>query len=308
MREGSLHPDMHALLNAQSSTYGSSIQDERRSWNVYAREVGKPVPSHIATEDKEIATADAKVPVRIYRKNAGRNAGCIIYMHGGGWTKGDIDSSESLAWGLCEVTHSTVISVGYRLAPEDVFPAAFNDCHGSLMWAHENASALGIDPKKIVLVGDSAGGNLAAALSIHTRDHEGPKVAAQVVIYPAIGEFIDTDSYHTNAIGYGLTTDRYRFYCKQYLGGSFDIDDVRARPMLAKDFSNLAPAYVVTAEFDPIRDDGRVYSKRLVEEGNDCVYRECKGFIHGFFRARFKSQAAAAELDRIADFLRPFVS
>lgn len=299
---------MRALLDAQSATYGSSIQDERKSWNDYARKMSQPVPAYITTEDREVATADFSVPIRIYRKSTGGNTGCLIYMHGGGWTKGDIDSSEALAWGLCDASGAMVISVGYRLAPEHVFPAAFNDCQGVLQWAYTHAEDLGIDPGKIVLAGDSAGGNLTAALSVATRDADGPKVAAQVVIYPAIGEYIDTDSYHANATGYGLTTDRYRFYCKQYLGGSFDIDDVRARPMLAKDFSDLPPAYVVTAEFDPIRDDGRVYAKRLVETGNDCTYRECRGLIHGFFRARFQSQAAASELDRIGDFLRPFVS
>ncbi|MFA5488780.1 MAG: alpha/beta hydrolase [Candidimonas sp.] len=308
MRDDKLHPDMRALLDAQSVTYGSSIQDERKSWNEYARKIGRPVPPHITTEDREIATADFAVPVRIYRKPGSGNTGCVIYMHGGGWTKGDVDSSDSMAWGLCDVSNAVVISVGYRLAPEHVFPAAFNDSYGVLEWAHANAKELGIDTNKIVLAGDSAGGNLTAALSIASRDDGGPKVAAQVVIYPGIGEYIESDSYRANATGYGLTTDRYRFYCKQYLGGSFDIDDVRARPMLAKDFSSLPPAYVVTAEFDPIRDDGRMYAMRLVEAGNDCIYRECRGLIHGFFRARFISQVAADELDRIGEFMRPFVS
>src|SRR5690606_11764095 len=134
-REYKLNPDMQVLLDAQKAAYvGSSIQEERISWNNYARQIGRPVPPHISTEDREVATPDFAVPVRIYRKANGGSRACLIYMHGGGWAKGDIDSSESLAWGLAEVTGAMVVSVGYRLAPEHVFPAAFNDCYAVLEW------------------------------------------------------------------------------------------------------------------------------------------------------------------------------
>lgn len=307
-REYKLNPDMQVLLDAQKAAYvGSSIQEERISWNNYARQIGRPVPSHISTEDREVETPDFAVPVRIYRKSGGGSSACLIYMHGGGWAKGDIDSSESLAWGLADVTDAMVVSVGYRLAPEHVFPAAFNDCYAVLEWVSANAADLGIDAGRIILVGDSAGGNLGASMSLTARDSKGPAIAAQVIIYPGMAEYSESDSYESCATGYGLTTDRYRFYSRQYLGGSFELDDVRARPMIAKDFSRLPPAYVLTAEFDPIRDDGRAYAARLVEAGNDCEYREAGGLIHGFFRARFTSKAAAAELDRIGEFLKPFL-
>ena len=255
--------------------------------------------------DLAIPTEERDVPVRVYRpEGATGPRPVILYMHGGGFMLGDLDSSDGIAWGFAQGTGAVVVSVDYRLTPEHPYPAAFNDCYGVLAWIAENPDELGIDAGRIAVAGDSAGGNLGAAVSLAARDRGGPRIAAQALIYPGTGLDQDAPSYLENADGPGLTTESTKKYRDLYLPGNRDTDDPYARPVMATDHSGLPPAWIHSAEVDPIRDDGRVYASKLALAGTQVTYREARGMIHGFMRARFSGPGAKAEFDAICSFLR----
>ena len=299
-----VHPDMRILQEAQKIAYGGTdIASVRAAWTAYTASLAAPRPAYLAVEDRIVPTPHHDVPVRIYRHAAPTGA-CVIYMHGGGFMKGDLDSSDPIAWGFCDQTGATVISVDYRLTPEHPYPAAFNDCYGVLQWATSNAATLAIDTTRIALVGDSAGGQLAAALSLAARDRGGPAIAAQAAIYTVIGSDLQSLSYVENATGYGLTTEYCRSARELLLPDPAHQHDPYARPFVAESFAGLPPAFVHSAELDPVRDDGRIYAARLALAGVRVTYREARGMLHGFMRARFTGPAARAEYDAICAFLR----
>jgi acetyl esterase len=294
---------MGILQEAQKVAYGGTgIEGIRKAWSAYTSSLAAPRPASLAVSDRLIPVPGHPVPVRVYR-HARPTGACVIYMHGGGFMKGDLDSSDPIAWGFCDQTGATVVSVDYRLTPEHPFPAAFDDCYGVLAWAAANPSELGIDPARIALVGDSAGGQLAG-MCLAARDRRGPPIAAQVPIYTVIGTPMDSGSYVENATGYGLTTPYCREAFALLLPGPKHQQDPYARPFLAESFTDLPPAFVHSAELDPVRDDGRIYASRLALAGVDVTYREAHGMLHGFMRARFTGAAARAEYDAICDFLR----
>ncbi len=301
-----MHPDMNILIEARTPPPpGQTIEENRAAWTVYSQKLSQPVPDNMTTFDRMVPTEARDVPVRVYHPATGRAPRpCILYMHGGGFMKGDLDSSDSIAWGFAEKTGASVISVDYALSPEHPYPAAFNDCYGVLSWLADQGGDIDVDGAQIAVAGDSAGGNLAAALCLATRDRDGPKIAAQALVYPGTGLDQDQGSYIEHAEGIGLTTAGTKQYRDWYLPHDTNTDDPYARPVMAVDFSNLPPAHVHSAELDPIRDDGRVYASKLALAGNQVTYREAKGMIHGFMRARFKGAGAAAEYQVICDFLR----
>jgi len=301
-----LHPDMQVLLDARDAAgeTGETPVQQRRFWSAYTGAIGRPAPANMAIRDEIVATDDHPAPVRIYRPAyAAASAPAIIYMHGGGFMLGDLDSSDSIAWGLAEGAGAVVVSVDYRLTPEFPYPAAFNDCWGVLSWVSEHADDLGVDAWRIGLAGDSAGGNLAAALALKARDLAGPHIACAAIIYPGTGLDQDQPSYKEHANGPGLTTAGTIKYRDYYLPDDRDTDDPYARPVMAKDFSGLPPFWVHSAEIDPIRDDGRVFAAKLATAGGNVTYREAKGMIHGFMRARFTGKDAAHEFALICGFL-----
>lgn len=299
-----VHPDMQPLYAARSTTPATTVAERRQQWNDYARKLSKPAPDTLAVEDIDIPASHRPVPVRVYRRRAdGGRRPCIIYMHGGGFMLGDLDSSDSNAWGFADQTGATVVSIDYRLTPEHPWPAAFDDCYSVLQWLAANPAELNIDQKRIALAGDSAGGRLAAGLCIKARDSGGPLIAAQALIYASGGAIPDSVSRVDYAEGYGLTAARYQeFYEALFPDRAYD-SDPSAWPMRAADASRLPPALVHTAEFDPIRDDGRAYAAKLAQAGTPVVFREANGMIHGFMRARFSGAAAKAEYDFTCGFL-----
>lgn len=313
-----MHPDMQALLDARETTNaqlgprGEGADDARRWWNVYAANLAQPHPADMQVHDRTVPTHGGgyDVPVRIYQPG-GTGTGTeapaaagIVYMHGGGFMMGDLDSSDSIAWGLAQETGATVVSVDYRLTPEHPYPAAFNDCYGVLTWLAADPQGLSIDASRIAVVGDSAGGNLAAAISLAARDQQGPKIAAQVLIYGSFGLDQSSGSYVEYAEGLGLTRASTQKYRDLYLSGNLASTDPYALPLRATSHAGLPPALVHSAEMDPIRDDGRTYAATLALAGNRVTYREAKGMIHGFLRARFGGASARAEFDAICQFLR----
>lgn len=299
---------MQVLLDARGQWPAEmSVEELRHAWSVYTQALARPAATDLTIADREIPTADYSVPVRIYRSSAQSEA-CILYMHGGGFIKGDLDSSDSIAWGVAKQTNATVVSVDYRLTPEHPYPAAFNDCYGVLCWLAEHSESVGIDARRIALLGDSAGANLATALCLAARDRNGPHIAAQANIYPGYGGDTTVGSYVEHADGPLLTTESVRKYMSIYTQGATHAQDPYALPLQASDLSNLPPALVHTAEIDPIREDGRRYAAALALAGNSVVFREAKGMLHGFLRARFGGPAAAAEFDAMCRFLQAQLS
>ena len=301
-----LHPDMRVLIEARAAAGTPvTIDEQRAAWTAYSGALSQPYPVDMDVADRELALGRGAVPVRVYRAaKAAAAAPAVIYSHGGGFMKGDLDSSDSFAWGVAEETGAVVVSVDYRLAPEHPFPAAFDDVYGTLEYLAANPAEFGIDAGRIALCGDSAGGNLSAAVSLAARDRDGPKIAAQSLIYPGTGLDQSGGSYEENAEAPGLTTASTVKYRDWYMPRDEDRSNPYARPVLAENFANLPPAYIHTAQHDPIRDDGVIYAEKLRAAGGDVVYRLAEGMIHGFLRARFAGPGAGAEFLAITDWLK----
>lgn len=206
----------------------------------------------------------------------------LVYFHGGGWTIGDLDTHDALCRQLCLAGDVAVLSVDYRLAPEHRFPAAFDDALAATRWARREAAALGLDGTRLAIGGDSAGGNLAAAVAIALRDAGDPPPALQLLIYPATDMRAVAPSHTVNAQGYLLTADSIAWFRSHYIADAADWSDWRASPLLAPDLSRLPPALVLTAGFDPLRDEGRQYADALSAAGTPAQYVCFERQIHGF--------------------------
>jgi len=296
-----LHPEMQFLLDARdkAGAPGSDVATYRRFWNAYAAVTASPRPADMQVADHRAGA----VPFRLYRPAGAAGArGCIVYLHGGGFMLGDLDSSDTTAWGLAHETGAVVVSVDYRLAPEHPYPAAFDDSWAVLEHVARHGAELGIDSTRLAVAGDSAGGNLAAVLALAARDRGGPALCAQAAIYPWVGIPFTSESYRANALGPGLTLESMVKFRQAYLGGE-DTDDAYAMPIKARDFARLPPTLVMTAELDPIRDDGRVYAAKLAGAGTDVTYRELPGLLHGFLRARLAGPYCRGAFREIAGFL-----
>lgn len=223
------------------------------------------------------------IPMRLYRPQA-RPAllPVLVYFHGGGWVIGDLDTHDVLCRQLALQAGCVVIAVDYRLAPEHRFPAAFDDSLAATRWVHQNAQALGVDGTRLAVGGDSAGGNLAAAVALSARDEGGLPIAFQLLIYPATDQRRGAPSHTRNGQGYLLTTESMRYYHDYYLGGDAHDLDPRASPLLAHDLSGLPPALVLVAGYDPLRDEGVDYAHRLSAAGSPATLLSFERMIHGF--------------------------
>lgn len=266
-------PPMHAEPAPQA-------RESYRNRRFYAQ----PEPPWVSlVHDRRITGPRGALPVRIYRGAAGDDLrGAVIYFHGGGWVVGDLDTHDILCRQLALAGGFAVISVDYGLAPEQVFPAALEDCLAAARWAREQAQALRIDPDRIAVGGDSAGGNLAAAVAIALREAGERWLRFQLLIYPATDMRMVTESFHRNGEGYLLTGETMQWFRGHYTPRQADWTDWRASPLLATDLSRLPPALVVTAGFDPLRDEGRQYADALSAAGNKVQYVCFERQIHGF--------------------------
>lgn len=300
------------LYNAADvpSLHEMPIEEARQLFEEFATmRPGIDLPT---VQDRTIEGLAGEIPVRVYdpREESGEESDgpspLVLFFHGGGFVVGSIRSYDGPCRKLAAETGYPVASVGYRLAPEHPFPAALRDCYAALEWAEANATPLGADPDRLVLAGDSAGGNLAAATALLARDRDGPDIAHQVLVYPITGDPTGTDSYEENAEGYFLTADLLEWYREQYLADDIDEGNVYAGPRRCHDLSGLPPATIITAGFDPIRDDGAAYARRLDDAGVDVSYANFEAMIHGFFSmiAEPIDLASAHEAyDRIAEGL-----
>lgn len=239
-----------------------------------------------ASEDRAVDTADgAAIPVRIYRHRRTGEALSpgVVFLHGGGFVLCDIESHDGFCRAMSRHTGAVVVSVGYRLAPEHPAPTAALDAYAVFGWVAEHAAELGIDAHRIVVAGDSAGGNLAAVVSLLCRDRGTPPPAVQVLLYPVIDPACDTESYEHRATGYGTTRAALQWYWRQYLGGATLPEPAPlVAPARAESLAGLPPAIVVTATLDPLHDEGSEYARRLRDDGVPVVHRDFRGLFHGF--------------------------
>jgi len=247
--------------------------------------------------DHEIYGPGGRISVRIYRPHRCGGA-AVVFYHGGGFVFCDIDSHDGFCRALARHTSVVVLSIGYRLAPEHPAPAAAEDAFTAFRWAVEHAVELDIDPRRVAVAGDSAGGNLAAVTAIQCRSRGGPMPAAQVLLYPVIDPAFDTESYHSRATGYFNTRAAMQWYWHQYLGGSaLPEPPWLVAPARAKSHIGLPPALVVTAELDPLHSEGVAYARRLRAAGVPVVHRDFPSLFHGFLTMMpFAPGASAREL------------
>jgi acetyl esterase len=220
--------------------------------------------------------------LRVYRNEAQRPAPIVLYFHGGGWVVGSPEMSDALCRRLVRLTGAVVVSLDYRLAPEHPYPAALDDCVDALRWVRENAQSLGGDASSVSVAGTSAGGNLAAGLALLARDRGLPPLAAQVLMYPVLDARMDTASYAAYGASYYLEARQMRWYWHQYVGA--DLSDIPgyAAPASVADLRGLAPALIVSAEFDPLRDEAETYAARLAAAGVLARMIRTDGQLHGF--------------------------
>jgi acetyl esterase len=235
-----------------------------------------------AVEDRSVPGPDGDVPIRVYRPAGDGPFGLHVFFHGGGWVIGDLDTHDADCRELCVGAGVVVVAVDYRLAPEHPFPAAPEDCYAATVWAAEHAGELGARPGPISVGGDSAGGNLAAVVSLLARDRGGPEIALQLLVYPVTDAAMDTASFTENGDGYMLTAEGMHWFWDHYCTEA-DRTDPRASPMRAPDLSGLPRALVMTAEYDPLRDEGEAFARRLQEAGVTAEAQRYDGLIHGFF-------------------------
>ncbi len=266
---------------------GMSIADQRRVYDNLCRTFRRPRPAGVETED---LMADG-VPVRIY--SAGYPTRTVIYFHGGGFVLGGLDSHDDVCAEICAQTGYRVVAVDYRLCPEELHPVQFQDCWAATEWA---AGEFG-DP--LVLAGDSAGGNLAAAVSHHARGRSEP-ILGQVLIYPVLGGDTNEGSYLEHAHAPLLTREDVLYYEKIRCGGEVPEGDPTYAPLADTDFSGLPPTVVVTADCDPLRDDGKEYCAKITEAGGHAKWINEAGLVHGYLRARSSVTRAADSFERIS--------
>ena len=245
------------------------------------------------------------VPARVYRPVGDGPFPVVMMFHGGGWVIGDLTTADGQSRDVCRGAGALVISVDYRLAPEHRFPAAADDCYAATVWAGRSAAEYGGDPSRLAVAGDSAGGNLAAVVSQMVRDRGGPAIAFQLLVYPVTdGANFNTASYRENGQDYMLTTDSMHWFWDLYAPNPEDRQNPYASPLLAGDLSNLPPALVMTAEFDPLRDEGEAYARKLAEAGIDANLIRCAGLIHGFFAQTRTIRAAREPMDQACAALK----
>ncbi len=295
-----LDPAIKALLDAMAAAGGPALDALPPA---EARKVfdNLPLPRKqieiASVEDRTIPGPAGEIPVRVYQPHGAGVKPILLYFHGGGWVIGSLDSYDATCREFAQGAGCVVVSVDYRLAPEHRYPAAPNDCYAALEWVAANAGSLGADAKRLAVGGDSAGGNLSAVVSLMARDKAGPAIRFQLLIYPVTDADFSTASYSQNADGYLLTTSAMKWFWAHYVAGEAQRREPYASPLRAKDLAGLPPAWMCTAEFDPLRDEGEAYAKRLQQAGVSTSLTRYAGLIHGFISMGLVAPKAQAAVD-----------
>lgn len=300
-----LDPEIRQMLE----TTGGSLPDVTTQpldavRRVYDMSAGVATIELAEIRDMTIPGPAGDLAVRLYRPDGEAARPALVYFHGGGWVIGSLASHDPACRRLAQVSGCVIIAVEYRLAPEHRFPAAFDDAYAATQWVMAEAASLGIDPTHIGVAGDSAGANLAAAVALKARDAGGPQLSVQVLIYPAAQFDAETQSNIRNAEGYGLTTAAMRWFSAQYIPDPADRQSPFASIMNAQSVAGLPPAFVATAEFDPLCDEGEAYAERLRAAGVPVTTIRYDGTIHGFLRFNTEFRQTKALWNDLGVFLR----
>jgi acetyl esterase len=277
--------------------------DVRQQMRAQLALFGEPEPiAHI--EDRTIPGPQGAIPLRIFTPDGSGSFPLLVFFHGGGWVIGDLDTHDGLCRSLANKAGCVVVSVDYRLAPEHKFPAAPEDCYAATQWVAEQAAQLHGDASRIAVAGDSAGGNLTAVISQMSRDRGGPPLIFQLLIYPATDFTMSSPSIDENADGYYLTKADMIWFTNHYLNNEGEKKNPLASPLFASNLQGLPPALIITAEYDPLRDEGETYGEKLKEAGVPVTIHRYNGVIHGFVSlAPFLDQGKLA-IDECARALR----
>ncbi|MGD0074443.1 MAG: alpha/beta hydrolase [Candidatus Binataceae bacterium] len=269
-------------LNKLPGFHTLSPAEARRMMDEMLQTKGEPEPVG-NVENRSIPGPSTDIPVRIFTPNGAGPFPVLVYFHGGGWVVGSLDAWDAACRMLTNAIECVTVSVGYRLAPEHKFPKPAEDCYAATQWVADNAASIGGDPARIAVGGDSAGGNLAAVVALMARDHGKPRLAFQLLVFPVTDSAMDTASFKECADGYLLTREGMEWFWKQYARDNADRVHPYASPIRAQNLRGLPPALVITAEFDPLRDEGEAYAARLRQAGVPAVATRYDGTIHGFF-------------------------
>jgi acetyl esterase len=302
-----LDPQARAVLDQMAAMGGPpinelSVSDARKQAADMAA-LQNPPEVVAKIEDRRLPGPAGDIRVRLYTPADKGPLPVFVYFHGGGWVIGSIETSDALCRALCNAAGCIVLSVDYRLAPEHPFPAAVEDAYHATLWAAANTASFGGDPSRIAVGGDSAGGNLAAVVAQIARDRDQPALQFQLLIYPATDAACDTPSYSENADGYLLTKDAMQWFWNHYMGRDADRRNPHLSPLRASNLTGLPAALVITAGFDPLRDEGERYAERLRDAGVPVQVTRYSSMMHGFFtmaamidQGRKAVQQAAAAL------------
>lgn len=307
-----LHPDAAAFLAERRAERRPpratlSVEAARQESSAFVERTNRPAVEQVF--DTSIPGPDDTIGLRVYRPaddtadaavntdgdsasttrdvgsddwNEDDSRGVVVYLHGGGWVLGGLEKMDAACRFLASTSGRLVVSVDYRLAPEHPFPAGVRDCLAATRWVTEHAPSLGGDPERVAIAGDSAGGALAAAVTLAFRDFDGPTLERQLLVYPVTDHAFDTPSYAENATGHGLERDGMRWFWNHYLADELDGEHPYASPLQARDLGDLPPASVLTCGFDPLRDEGIAYAERLRDAGVSVRHYHEPRQIHGF--------------------------
>lgn len=310
IRSERLHPEVRALLEMMDAQGAPPLETqdpmEARAARLEPMKMLGGEPDALGrVEDLSISGPGGDIPLRIYANAHGGLRPALVYFHGGGFVFGNLDTHDAVCRAIAKESDAVVISVDYRLAPEHKFPAAVDDAHAATVWVASNAEHLGIDARSIVVGGDSAGGNLATVVAMRCRDAGGPALTAQVLLYPVTdSSSFDTASHRDFGDGYFLTRGAMDWFSGHYLASPDQKRHPEVSPLLAPNLSNLPPALVITAEFDPLRDEGEAYAQRLQQAGVPVTVHRYPGMIHAFVSMRGVLAGARQAIQEAAAFTR----
>jgi acetyl esterase len=288
----------------QPSVEAMPVEEARARMDERVAPLKAFAPAVGSVEERTVDGPGGPLRLRLYRPTAGGDAlPVIVYIHGGGWVLCSLETHDNLCRSLCEAAGAAVVSVDYRLAPEHRFPAAVDDSLAGVEWAAANAASLGGDPAKLVVAGDSAGGNLAAAVALRARDAGAPRIAGQLLIYPVTDLPSDVYPSYAENDAYGLTRAAMEHYWREYIGPG-DATHPHAAVLRAPDVAGLPPAFVLTAQYDGLRDEGEAYAAKLRAAGIPTALKRYDGVNHGFVSLAGMFEPANAAIRDIVDWLR----
>jgi acetyl esterase len=306
-----LHPQVQAVMDAMarmnlSPPHTIPVDQARAQFKRTRAVFLAPAQDVASVVDRTIPGPAGGIPIRVYRplgSEVQARLPALVFFHGGGWVFGDLDSHDAMCRELSNLAGCAVISVAYRVAPENKFPAAVDDAIAAIRHVADNGGELGIDPTRLAAGGDSAGGTLATVAALTFREQGGPRLRLQVLIYPVTDMTLDSPSYTRIPTGYTLPRERMLFFREAYLRGPEDIADWRASPLKVRDVSNLPPALILAAAQDPLVDDGKAYADRLAAAGVPVTYTCYEGMVHGFLTMAGAIEAGHAGIAEVAGAL-----